>query len=111
MEVHPAALPLHLVDLAFAVVLATSLKGEQFRILGEPLQRSQQVTYGHIPRVATVARLRGCASRWSWAAAGAALPAVTGPRAADQAATDDPRRPRLVRERAARAGGAAGAAD
>jgi hypothetical protein len=34
MEVHPAALPLHLVDLAFAVVLATSLKGEQFRILG-----------------------------------------------------------------------------
>src|SRR5215216_23923 len=52
----PAALPLHLVDLAFAVVLATSLKGEHFRILGEPLQRSQQVTYGHIPRVATVAR-------------------------------------------------------
>src|SRR5215216_2744232 len=52
----PAALPLHLVDLAFAVVLATSLKGEHFRILGEPLQRSQQVTYGHIRRVATVAR-------------------------------------------------------
>jgi hypothetical protein len=55
--------------------------------------------------------LRGCASRWSWAAAGAALPAVAGPRAADQAATDDPRRPRLLRERAARAGGATGAAD
>jgi len=56
MEIHPAALPLHLVDLAFAVVLATSLKGEHFRILGESLQRSQQVTYGHIPRVASVAR-------------------------------------------------------
>jgi hypothetical protein len=33
--------------------------------------------------------LRACASRWSWAAAWAAVPAVVGPGAADQAATDD----------------------
>jgi hypothetical protein len=32
----------------------------------------------------TDALLRGCASRWSWAA----VPAVAGPGAADQAATD-----------------------
>src|SRR5215217_5947989 len=33
--------------------------------------------------------VRACASRWSWAAAWAAVPAVVGPGAADQAATDD----------------------
>jgi hypothetical protein len=33
--------------------------------------------------------LRACASRWSWAAAWTAVPAVVGPDAADQAATDD----------------------
>ena len=40
MEVHAAALPLNLVDLAFAVVLATGLEGEQLGVLGKPLQGS-----------------------------------------------------------------------
>jgi hypothetical protein len=44
MEVHAAALPLDLVDLPFAVVFATGLEGEQLRVLGKPLQGSQQVT-------------------------------------------------------------------
>jgi hypothetical protein len=34
MEVHAAALPLNLVDLAFAVVLAIGLEGEQLGVLG-----------------------------------------------------------------------------
>jgi hypothetical protein len=38
VQVHPAALPLDLVDLAFAVVLAGGLEGEHFDVLGEPLQ-------------------------------------------------------------------------
>jgi DNA-directed RNA polymerase specialized sigma24 family protein len=33
--------------------------------------------------------LRACASRRSWAAAGAAVPAIVGPGAADEPATDD----------------------
>jgi hypothetical protein len=33
--------------------------------------------------------LGGCAGRWSWAAARAAVPAVVGPGAAEQPATDD----------------------
>jgi hypothetical protein len=53
MEVHAAALPLNLVDLAFAVVLATGLEGEQLRVLGKPLQGRQQVTYRRTLRVAT----------------------------------------------------------
>jgi hypothetical protein len=34
VEVDPAALPLDLVDLAFAVLLAASLEHEQLRVLG-----------------------------------------------------------------------------
>src|SRR5829696_6423649 len=34
-------------------------------------------------------KLRACASRWSWAATRAAVPAVLSPGAADQPATDD----------------------
>jgi hypothetical protein len=34
-------------------------------------------------------RLRACASRRSWAAAGAAVPAIVGPGAADEPATDN----------------------
>src|SRR4030095_6862090 len=37
----------------------------------------------------TPAGLRGCASRWSWAAAWAAVPAVVGPGAADQPAAPE----------------------
>jgi hypothetical protein len=33
--------------------------------------------------------LRACASRWSWAAVGAVVPAVVGPGAADEPTTDD----------------------
>jgi hypothetical protein len=36
MQVHPAALPLHLIDLALAVILAAGLEGEQ---LGVPRER------------------------------------------------------------------------
>jgi hypothetical protein len=42
MEVHPAALPLDLVDLAFAVLLPAGLEGEQFCVPRQPLQRGQQ---------------------------------------------------------------------
>jgi hypothetical protein len=34
VEIHPATLPLHLVDLTFAVVLAGSLEGQQLCVPG-----------------------------------------------------------------------------
>jgi hypothetical protein len=42
VQVYAAALPLDLVDLAFAVILAAGLEGEHFQVLGEPLQGGQQ---------------------------------------------------------------------
>jgi hypothetical protein len=56
VQVHPAALPLRLIDLAFAVLLAAGLEGEQFRIPREPLQGGQQVAYCHALRVTAPAR-------------------------------------------------------
>ena len=52
MQVHPAALPLDLVDLALAVVLASSLEGQQLGITREHLKRRQHVSYGHTLSVA-----------------------------------------------------------
>ena len=45
MEVHPAALPLDLVDLAFAVLLAPSLEGQQLRVARKSLH-AQPATLG-----------------------------------------------------------------
>jgi hypothetical protein len=56
VEVHPAALPLHLIDLAFAVVLATGLEGEQLCVPRERLECYQHVSHCHALRVATSAR-------------------------------------------------------
>jgi hypothetical protein len=47
VHVDPAALPLDLVDLAFAVILATGLEGQQLRIPREHLKGCQQVSYCH----------------------------------------------------------------
>src|SRR5215213_1375445 len=55
-EVHPAALPLDLVDFAFAVVVAAGLEGEHFHISRQALQALQQFSYGHAPSVATRTR-------------------------------------------------------
>jgi hypothetical protein len=52
VQVYAAALPLDLVDLAFAVILAAGLEGEHFQVLGEPLQGGQQVTHCQALRVA-----------------------------------------------------------
>jgi hypothetical protein len=38
VEVHPAALPLDLVDLALAVILATGLEGQQLGVPREGLE-------------------------------------------------------------------------
>jgi hypothetical protein len=56
VQVHPAALPLDLIDLALAVVLTTSLEGEQLGVPRERLEGGQHVSYGHAPSVATAAR-------------------------------------------------------
>jgi hypothetical protein len=56
VQVHPAALPLDLIDLALAVVLAAGLKGQQFGVPRERLEGCQQVSYGPAPSVATIAR-------------------------------------------------------
>jgi hypothetical protein len=52
VQVHPAALPLDLVDLAFAVVLAAGLECEQLCIPRERLECRQHVPYCHAPSVA-----------------------------------------------------------
>jgi hypothetical protein len=41
VEVDPAALPFHLVDLTLAVVLAAGLEGKQFCVPGKALKRLQ----------------------------------------------------------------------
>jgi hypothetical protein len=42
VQIDPAALELELVDLALAVVLATSLEGQDFQVAGEVLELGQQ---------------------------------------------------------------------
>ena len=44
VQVHPPALPLDLIDLALAAVLAAGLEGEQLRIPRECLEGCQQVS-------------------------------------------------------------------
>ena len=56
VQEHPATLPLDLIDLLLAVVLAAGLEGEQFRIPRERLEGCQQISYGHAPSVAATAR-------------------------------------------------------
>jgi hypothetical protein len=52
VQVDPAALPLDLIDLAFAVVLTAGLEGQQLGVARERLEGSQQVSHGHAPSVA-----------------------------------------------------------
>jgi hypothetical protein len=56
VQVDPAALPLDLIDLALAVVLAVGLRGQQLGVPRERLKGCQQVSYGPAPSVATTAR-------------------------------------------------------
>jgi hypothetical protein len=52
VQVDSAALPLDIVDLAFAIVLAPRLKGEQRGVPRERLKGRQHVPYRHAPSVA-----------------------------------------------------------
>ena len=52
VQVHPAALPLDLIDLALAVVLAAGLEGEQLGVPRERLEGCQHVSYCHALSVA-----------------------------------------------------------
>jgi hypothetical protein len=56
VQVHPAALPLDLIDLALAVVLAAGLEGKQLRVARKYLEGSQQLMYRHALSVATPVR-------------------------------------------------------
>ena len=56
MQVDPAALPLNLVDVALAVVLAAGLEGEQLGVPRERLEGCQHISYGHALSVAMSAR-------------------------------------------------------
>jgi hypothetical protein len=56
VQLHPAALPLDLIDLSLAVVLAAGLKSQQLRVSRERLEGCQHVSHGHAPSVATTAR-------------------------------------------------------
>ena len=56
VQVHPVALPLDLIDLALAVILAVGLEGEQLGVSGERLEGCQHVSYCHAPTVATATR-------------------------------------------------------
>jgi hypothetical protein len=56
VQVHLAALPLNLVDLALAVVLAARLEGQQLSVLRQPLEASKQVSYCHALSVAASAQ-------------------------------------------------------
>jgi hypothetical protein len=47
VQVHPAALPLDLIDLALAVVLTTGLERQQLSVPRERLERGQHVSYSH----------------------------------------------------------------
>ena len=50
MQLDPAALPLDLVDLALAVLLAARLERQHLRVLREVLQPSQHLSNGHSQR-------------------------------------------------------------
>jgi hypothetical protein len=52
VQVDSAALELELVDLAFAVVFAAGLKGQDLQVPGEVLQLGQQFSYRHALTVA-----------------------------------------------------------
>jgi hypothetical protein len=47
MQIHPAALPLHLIDLALAEILTARLDGQQLGVSGEHLERGQHHSYRH----------------------------------------------------------------
>jgi hypothetical protein len=47
VQIHPAALKLEPVDLALAVVLTTSLEGQDLQVAGEMLELGQQFSYRH----------------------------------------------------------------
>jgi hypothetical protein len=49
-------LPLDLIDLALAVILAAGLEGEQLGVPRERLGSCQQVSYWYAPSVAAAAR-------------------------------------------------------
>ena len=52
VQVDPAALEFELVDLAFAVVLAAGLEGQDLQVTGKVLKLGQQVSYRHALSVA-----------------------------------------------------------
>jgi len=52
VQVHAAALPLDLIDLAFAVVLTAGLEGEQLGVPRKHLERDKHLSYGHALSVA-----------------------------------------------------------
>jgi hypothetical protein len=56
VQVDPAALPLDLIDLALAVVLAAGLEGEQLGVPRERLEGCQQVSNRHARSVAATAQ-------------------------------------------------------
>jgi hypothetical protein len=53
VQIHPAALPLHLIHLALALVLTTGLEREQLGVARKRLERCQHVSYSHALRVAS----------------------------------------------------------
>jgi hypothetical protein len=53
VQVYPAALPLHLIDLALAVVVAAGLEREQLGVARKRLECCQHVPYSHALSVAT----------------------------------------------------------
>jgi hypothetical protein len=56
VQIDPAALELEVVDLAFAVVLAAGLEGEDFQVARQVLQLGQQISNRHALSVAQQAR-------------------------------------------------------
>jgi hypothetical protein len=55
VQVDPAALPLDLIDLALAVVLAPGLEGQQLGVAGKHLEGREHVSYCHALSVAVSA--------------------------------------------------------
>ena len=71
VKVDPVALEFELVDLAFAVVLAAGLEGQDLQVTGKVLKLGQQVSYCHALSVAR----RALQVIRSWAATGLMGPA------------------------------------
>jgi hypothetical protein len=71
VKVDPVALEFELVDLAFAVVLAGGLEGQDLQVTGKVLKLGQQVSYCHALSVAR----RALQVIRSWAATGLIGPA------------------------------------